>query len=320
MNRGFSRLPRIVLLVCYWGALQLSLPTSQAARQPASEAEVQKFLKLYKYDKDTPLNVTFSTKADRGMYLFEAFRFTSVNDQTVPGYLLLPKSPSKPSPCLLVLHGYGGSKNDSLLAAPMLVSSGFAVLALDAQYHGERKQAGKDIFSIDFQSDRDAMIQTILDWRRGIDYLQTRPEIDMDRLALVGASMGGILGGVLTALDERIKAAGLLVAGGDWGSLIMKSQIPQAVKIRQLVPNLTEESVSQLMDPVDPLHFIGRISPRPLLMQNGKKDTIVIPECSQRLFEAAKDPKEIDWYESNHDIPVVQVLPRLVAWLKKNLQ
>lgn len=290
-----------------------------AARQPASEAEVQQFLKYYEYDKAVPLEAASGGKSDRGTFTVEGIRFTSVNSQSVPGYLFIPKTGASSWPCLCFLHGYGGSKDDSLMAARPFVLAGYAVFALDAQYHGQRKQAGKDIFSPDFVSDREAIVQTVVDWRRGIDYLETRPEIDKGRIGVLGVSMGGIMGGLLSGVDSRIKAAALLVAGGDWGTMMQTSQIPAAVKLRQALGNPDAALIAQMMDPVDPLHFVGRIAPRPLLMQNGKKDSIVPPPCSQALYDAAGDPKDIDWYDSDHLIPFAQVLPRVVAWVKKSL-
>ena len=65
----------------------------------------------------------------------------------MPGYLAIPKTGSPPYPCVLQLHSGGGSKSifwdtpsrskeDQLTQG--LLAAGYAVLALDAQYHGER--------------------------------------------------------------------------------------------------------------------------------------------------------------------------------------
>jgi fermentation-respiration switch protein FrsA (DUF1100 family) len=50
----------------------------------------------------------------------------------------------------------------------------------------------------------------------------------------------------------------------------------------------------------DPVHYIAEISPRPILLQNGKADTVVAPAAAQALQDAARQPKTILWYEGDH--------------------
>ena len=75
-----------------------------------------------------------------------------------------------------------------------------AVLALDAQYHGERISAndyenpGAMLFERKWYNwTREMVLQTTVEHRRAIDYLATRPEIDVERIGLLGHSMGGII-------------------------------------------------------------------------------------------------------------------------------
>jgi len=57
--------------------------------------------------------------------------------------------------------------------------------------------------------------QCVLDGKRAIDWLETRPEFDAARLGLFGISMGAIKGALLTPLDSRIDAAVLAMPAGD---------------------------------------------------------------------------------------------------------
>jgi hypothetical protein len=67
-----------------------------------------------------------------------------------------------------------------------LLSAGIAVLALDAQYHGERA-ANNDYLSLRemyfekewFARYRDMVVESTRDYLRALDYLATRPEIDL---------------------------------------------------------------------------------------------------------------------------------------------
>jgi dienelactone hydrolase len=252
-------------------------------------------------------------------YRLEEVIFSSTHDQRVPAYLTLPKQAHGPVPAIVYLHGHGGSKAEGLEVAGLLARTGRALIAIDAQYHGDRKREGVDIYSRDFYRMRDALIQTVVDARRAIDYLQTRPEINHDRIAVVGGSMGGILGALLAGVDTRVKAAILVVGGADWECLSRYSNQPVAARLRAEDPHLSFDRIGDILAPADPLYFAAHISPRPLLMQNGRLDETIPPSCAQCLYDAARDPKAIDWYQAGHQLPMELVVPRALAWLDKNL-
>jgi dienelactone hydrolase len=59
----------------------------------------------------------------------------------------------------------------------------------------------------------DVHFQVVKDFRRSVDYLGTRPEIDTTKIAYYGMSWGGVLGAIIPAVEERLKAV-VLVGGG----------------------------------------------------------------------------------------------------------
>ena len=50
----------------------------------------------------------------------------------------------------------------------------------------------------------------------------------------------------------------------------------------------------------DPIHYAGQISPTPVYFQNGKHDVLVPAAAGKALQDAAREPKKITWYESDH--------------------
>src|SRR6266567_4617519 len=62
---------------------------------------------------------------------------------------------------------------------------------------------------------RDHVVMWAKDLRRGVDYLETRPEVATGRLAYYGLSWGGAMGGLMPAVEPRIKVSVLYVAGLD---------------------------------------------------------------------------------------------------------
>jgi len=281
------------------------------------EATQRIFLEFYKYDRQLPLNSESKVLEDSAAYTLFKASYDSVHNQRVSALLAIPKLATKPVPCVLFLHGYGGSKEDLKSLIPALVLNGCAGFALDAEYHGERKREGRDIFSPYPYTSRDAMMQTVLDYRRGIDYLETVAEIDKNRVGLVGASMGGVIGGVLLGVEQRIKAGVLAVAGGDFPYILRNSQLGVFKNLR--TSELDLDSLAVALASVDPINFIDLASPRPVLMLCGKKDDIVPPQAGQFLYDVAKEPKKLIWYDSGHNLPIAEVVKEVTLWFKEYL-
>jgi cephalosporin-C deacetylase-like acetyl esterase len=227
--------------------------------------------------------------------------YQSTGGTKVPALLFLPRRAKSPMPVVVLQHGLGHAKeemlNDAMKAE--LVKDGWAGFAIDAALHGERKVAGKEPLTAFFGLDKTPIYQTVADLRRGLDYLGTLPEIDGKRIGFYGVSMGGFLGALAAGLDTRIKAPVLVVTWGDWGTLYDNSDLLKQAAAGTI---LTPELVRQFMADVDPVNFVGHISPRPVLMQNGKADRYVPPVAAEPLHKAARDPKVVRWYPGGHDI------------------
>ncbi len=70
-----------------------------------------------------------------------------------------------------------------------------------------------------------------------------------------------------------------------------------------------------------PANYIGRISPRPLLMINGTHDTDHVKETSaEPLYRLAKPPKLILWADTGHQLPTEEHRAALLKWLRENLK
>jgi serine/threonine protein kinase/formylglycine-generating enzyme required for sulfatase activity len=99
---------------------------------------------------------------------------------------------------------------------------------------------------------RDQMIQIAKDLRRTVDFLDTREDIDSDRLAFYGLSWGGYIGPLLTAIEPRFDAS-ILVAGGlyhlpaDWPP----AAVPQNFAPRSTVPTLMVNGKADFQAPVE---------------------------------------------------------------------
>ena len=293
-------LPRAAALAAVLAAI---ICLNAAARAETLEQARWNFEDFYKYDKDLPFNLEEKVFKETDKYTLYRWEFDSTHGKRVTALFSVPKGVKGPFPVVLFLHGYTGNKGDVVTALDAMSPLGYAALALDAEYHGERAVPGKNMYSKLLYSTRDAMMQTIVDYRRAMDILETRPEIDKNRIGYIGGSMGGIFGAVLAAVDTRIRATVLAVGGADWGFLINASVVSQALGLASGEHPLKPKLFREVVAPVDPINWAQKISPRPVLMLNATHDVLVNPKANIFLFNRLLPPKKIVWFNSGHELP-----------------
>lgn len=294
---------------------------------PASPDAFAAILQFYQYDSTIPLDAKIVQESSfMGEKAREKIIFTGSNDKRVPGYLELPKTGDAPYPCILLIHGLTSSKDEWWdMDSPVhngeltqsLLKSGFAVVALDAEYHGERIK-DNDYESPDqmifvhgwYNRAGDMTRHTVLDYRRLMDYLATRSEIDSTRIGVFGYSMGGGMTFLLTAVDERVKTAVACVAP------------PNSKTIFKLmgVPFSPETLLAFRLDATSPNNFAHAIGSRPFLMMMGKQDIYYTEEEANQLYQLIPGPtKELIMFDSGHFLPA-EYVPKAVNWFQSNLK
>ncbi|MDZ7262016.1 MAG: acetylxylan esterase [candidate division KSB1 bacterium] len=300
----------------------------QTAGDGGSLYSESNLLDFYRYDKTQPFEATLDTAKELVLVHYKInVTFKSIHNETVTARLYIPTwaTPETPTPCVFWLHGYGGNKDIPDEAFLILGPLGYAFMSLDAQYHGARHRPAKDIFSLDLVQGRYALAQTVIDYRRAMDFLETLPQIDSNRMGLIGASMGGIIGALLAGVDERIKVAVLIAGGGDWEQIIRTSQHFTGPPLRDYLRG-QYLILHRFLDPVDPINFIHRLKvPLALQMHHGTEDVTVPYATARTLFDKAGEPKEF-WSYSGKDhfslfagFNSYYIALRTIRWLKKYL-
>lgn len=149
------------------------------------------------------------------------------------------------------------------------------------------------------------------------DYLWQRPDVDTTKLILLGYSFGAPFVSCIVAHDRRAAAVAMVFGGGDFYGIIRHN-------VRRYKGPVVTEFVSligtALLRPLEPMRYVDRIAPIPLIMINGSEDTQVPPKYAKMLFEKARQPKRIVWLEARHVNPKnVQLTKLIVATLKTEL-
>ncbi len=259
----------------------------------------------YDYDRTLPLQTELVKLFETSTKVRYHVTYQSVRDQTVTALWSLPLRARQPVPAVIVQHGLGDSKEADYVEAAdsVLVASGFSVLRIDFQYHGERARPGRDVRfdrGLPFTA-RDAWVQTVFDLRRAVDFLDSRPEIDSSKTGYLGISLGGIVGAVFCGVEPRVEAPVLALAGGGLRFLF---------KEKALSPTLR-----QMLAPIEPLNFVSWIAPRPLLFVNATRDEVIPQAATALLYKQARKPKTLRWYQGRHrTVPVWAIMRDCADW------
>ncbi len=272
------------------------------------------------YSADLPLNAEIRGESEREDYKRIELSFEGVPGMRVPTVLALPKAATPPYPCIIFLHGIGQDKRFLDEIAAPFCRAGFAMVTFDQYMRGERKlkEPGALEAALAF---RQRAALTVIETRRLVDYLQTRPDIAPNRIYLLGASYGAITGSTAAAFEPRIRAVVLTYGGGNFRYLFnSRAGSSQLGKWLGIAQHLT----SWLLAPADPVNYIAEIAPRPILFQNGTNDALIPREAAEALYEAAREPKKITWYEGDHigtDVKTVhRVLDEALNWIREQDQ
>ncbi len=296
-----------VILACGWAepVLAQDYPPQQVHRadfQPV-EDEVFEILKLfYDLDESQPLDERTVERWETEWARMESLVFTTTTNERVPADLALPRAADGPYPAVLLLHGLGSSRDywwrpDREALPRGLLRAGIAVVTLDLELHGARASRNDyqspvylTLGATRFVRSRDMVVQSTLDARRTLALLRRHPEIDPDRLAVVGVSMGGMIATVLGALEPSLVAAVVLSI-----------------------------STREQPLPIDPFQFAPRVDV-PVLLQIGRTDWLSCPEDAERLHELfPAESGRLLFYDSGHTLPAefsTDTLPWLVEQLR----
>jgi dienelactone hydrolase len=183
------------------------------------------YKRLFSYDKTDLAATVDAVDESEPSWRRERVSFVAAyGGERMVAYVYLPRGGKPPYQTVFVMPGAGAwdeRSSETVAASPFfgyLVRSGrAAVLPL---YKGTYER-GSDAFKQDVSKAsslwRDHTIAFAKDLARTVDYAETRPELDKDRLAFLGLSRGGALSPVMLANEKRIKNA-LLLASASWGN------------------------------------------------------------------------------------------------------
>jgi hypothetical protein len=231
----------------------------------------------------------------------------------IPALLVRPEG-TGPWPAVVVQHGYGPVDKTSVLPlAVYLAERGFMALLPDAWGHGERFPAAGPNWMTDISADYflDVLRHTTDEMVHALDVLAARDDARRDALLVAGFSMGAMAALLTGTEDPRV--AGVISASGsaapDLLSLTIAGSRPAGEAARAWA--LAHDAAARL----------GRLAPRPLLLQHGRADdfvpianTLRLYDAAQPLYAAQPDHLALMLYDHAHDVTPRQI-EDAVEWL-----
>lgn len=217
---------------------------------------------------------------------FEDVTVTNPDGMKLAGWFI----PSENGAVIIMQHGYKSTRRELLNEAEMMHRHGYGVLLTSIRAHDYSEG---ELITLGYYETEDMEA-----WYQ---YLLSRDDIDHEKIGILGNSYGGMLSIQYAAQNEKIKA---VVANCAFSS--MKDTVSTSVTHFTGLPEFpfvplivfwAETDTGVKMEEIDATKWIPQISPRPVFLMQGGRDTVISPNSGQLLYDAAGEPKEL-WFDS----------------------
>jgi eukaryotic-like serine/threonine-protein kinase len=269
--------------------------------KPAPDIVFQSYRRMYDYDPTLLSAKTDFIDSSAADWTVERVSYAAAyGGERIPAILMLPKRAKPPYQVVVYFPGSNAIHTSSSAGVSpqmfdFILRSGRAVLHPIYKSTYERRDSLSSDYADESIFYRDHVLMWGKDFRRSVDYISSRKDLDSSLVAYYGVSWGGFMGGILPAIEPRIKAVILYVAG-----LGRERAKPE----------------------VDPINFLPRVR-QPTLMLNGKYDHFFPIESAQKPFFALlgtpAEHKRYVVYEGGHNVPRERLISETLQWLDKYL-
>jgi pimeloyl-ACP methyl ester carboxylesterase len=215
-------------------------------------------------------------------YTRELFRVQWRPHDPIDLYVIRPAGVPKP-PVVLFLYGFP-SESDRFRSEELcekLTRDGFAAVGFVSAMTGQRyhDRPMKEWFVSEMQ---ESLVTSVHDVQMILNYLDSRGDLDMNRVGMFGQGSGGTIAILSAAVDQRIKAVDVMDPWGDWPDWLAKSpQIPEEERGQHLTPEFLAK-----IAPFDPVRWLYQLNTRPVRVQENLFNAAV-PERVRIVMEGA---------------------------------
>jgi hypothetical protein len=281
------------------GSNVVDLQPHTPSYRPARGISYASLTGFYNYDR-APVTVSSSSVEVTPEWRKEKLTFAGGDGENIIAYLFLPTIAKAPYHCVVMdPHSgvYAGIVQADRAAEVILgphIKSGRAAFVIVPKGSLQRPWgSGEPLPPLSSVLYRDRVVRWSRDNRIGLDYLASRGDIDMQRIAFVALSNdGGPL--LFPALEPRYRSVVLVACG--------------------LVPDVMRNRPE-----TNPVNFLPHYA-APTLVLNGRYDEVFPAEqCARPLYDLLPGPKRLELLNSGHALPLSQRVPAINRWLDETL-
>ncbi len=300
--RPRRRAPGLFIL----GLLLLAAPWLTAL--PAPQKSKSETARLFAYDRSKPFDLKESSRQARDGVTYRDVNYAAHNPPhlRIQAYLITPDG-NGPFAGVVFFHWLGrpdGDRREFLREATALAKQGVVALLIQGYFPALEPPT-------DALVDRRRVIEQTIEVRRALDLLLAQPNVDAQRIAYVGHDYGAMYGAVVAGVEKRVKAYVLMAGTGSFSDWSLKYWAATRARGEQFY-RLT-------MSAVDPLRHVANAAPAALLFQFANTDEFITKETATAFFNRASDPKQIEWYDAEHDLNLDAARNDRRAWLARQL-
>ena len=234
--------------------------------------------------------VPHRSRVQRGLATFGLARWEDIGFRATDGIVIgawyVPPRPEADGATLIYLHGLGGNRGELASQVAMLARHGYGALVLDMRNHGRSGRAMTTLGHLEVE-----------DVRGAVAYLESRAEVNPERIGIFGHSMGAATAVCAAARIPQIRA---VVAQNTFTSLTENIEAGVITQLGlppfpfvPLIAWLGELTSGLRIKMVRPIDEVAKISPRAILFIHGREDRYVSSDNSRRLYAAAYEPKAL---------------------------
>lgn len=226
-----------------------------------------------------------STPAALGSESWREVHFITSDGLRLDGWFI-PSTLAAPAPAILFVHGHGGNRAQFFAELRLLLPEGYAALMFDLRNHGTSEGNVTTMGLLELE-----------DVRAAFAYLVEQPDVDPERIALYGTSMGGATAIRAMARLPQVRVLVVDAAYDSYSRLV--SDGVHAVSglgrfpFGDLIIGFTGLHSGQNLYAIRPIDDIASIAPRPILILHGTADSTVPVSHGRSLFAAAGEPKAL---------------------------
>jgi hypothetical protein len=231
-------------------------------------------------------------------------------------YVIRPRGVEKP-PAVLYLYNYPSEtdrfRNDGY--CQRVTEGGFAAIGFVSALTGHRyhDRPMKEWFVSEIQ---ESLVTSVHDVQMILNYLETRGDLDMNRIGMFGAGSGGTIAILAASVEPRIKALDLLNPWADWPEWMAKSSLlPEAERPRYV----TSEFQGRIAF-LDPIEWLPKLKVQSIRIQDVMDDAVTPAICKKRIEAAAPASAQVVHFDDTRAMWDASPGASLWDWIKQKVR